>query len=95
MSDHSPERFSKQIATVRADLIEHINQLQNAISELRDDVAVSFRADERIERARAESDRGAAADRAEHDRGLAEQAAALEQQILRLDARVAALEWKS
>jgi hypothetical protein len=95
MSDDSPERLSQQIASLRADLIQRINQLQNAISELRDDVAANFLADERIERARAELDRGAAADRAEHDRGLAEQVATLGQQILRLDGRVAALEWKS
>ena len=35
---------------------EHINQLQNAIAELRESVAVHFRAGERIERARTEVD---------------------------------------
>jgi hypothetical protein len=94
MSDNSPERLSHQIAGIRADLIQRINQLQNAISELRDGVAVNFRADERIERARAESDRGAAANRAEHDRGLAKQVATLAQQIVHLNARVAAMERK-
>ena len=94
MGDDSPERLSQQIAGLRTDLLEHINQLQNAIAELRDGVAVHFRAGERIERARTEVDRGAAAERAEHAHTLAEQVAALADQMQQLNARVAVLERK-
>jgi hypothetical protein len=35
--DDSPERLSQQIAGLHADLIQRINELQNAISELRNE----------------------------------------------------------
>ncbi|MBV8399340.1 MAG: hypothetical protein JOZ17_11465 [Acetobacteraceae bacterium] len=94
MSDDFLERLSKQIAAMRTDLVEHIDHLQNAIGELRDEVAVNFRAGERIDRARTEIARGAAAEREEHTRTITERVAEIEQQIRRLDARVAALESK-
>ena len=94
MSDDFLEKLSQQIAAMRTDLAERIDGLQNAIRELRDEVAVNFRAGERIDRARTEIARGAAADREEHTRTLTERVAEIEQQIRRLDARVAALESK-
>ena len=94
MGDDSPERLSQQVAELRTDLLEHINQLQNAIAELRESVAVHFRAGERIERARTEVDRGAAAERAGRAQTLAEQVAALAHQMQQLNARVAVLERK-
>ena len=58
-------------------------------------VAVHFRAGERIERARTEVDRGAAAERAEHAHTLARtKVAALADQMQQPNARVAVLERK-
>jgi uncharacterized protein YaaN involved in tellurite resistance len=92
MSDNSFERLSQQIAELRTDLTERVVHVQNAIGELREEIAANFRAGERIERARAEIDRGAAAEREENSRTLAERVAEMELQIQRLDARVAALQ---
>ena len=92
MSDDPFEKLFQQIAQLRTDLTERISHVQNAIGELREEIAVNFRAGERIERARAEIDRGAAAEREEHSRTLAERVAEMELQIQLLDARVASLQ---
>jgi uncharacterized coiled-coil DUF342 family protein len=94
MSNDLFQRLSQQIADARTDLLERISDVQNALTELRDDVMTNFRAGERIERARKELGRGAAADKAEASPALAEQIIVLRQQIRDLEARVAELERK-
>jgi uncharacterized coiled-coil DUF342 family protein len=86
------QKLSQQIADARTDLLERIGDLQNTITELRDDVMTNFRAGERIERARKELGRGATADKAESSPALAEQMAIMQQQIRDLNSRVAELE---
>ena len=55
MSDDSFQKLSHQITQLGTHLAERIDGLQNAIGELRDELAVNLRAGERIERAGAES----------------------------------------
>ena len=95
MSDISFQKLSQQITELRTHLAERIDGLQNAIGELRDELAVNLRAGERIERAGAEIARGAAAEREQRTRTVTERVAEIELQIQRLDARVAAIETKS
>ena len=91
MNDDFSQKLSRQIAELQTELADRADGLRNVIAELREEVAVHFRAGERLERARSELDQGAAAD---HERTLTEQIAAIQQDIQRLDARVAALEDK-
>jgi hypothetical protein len=95
MSENSFGKLSQQITELRTHLSERIDGLRSAIGELRDELAVTLRAGERIERAGAEIARGAAAEREERTRTLTERVAEIELHMQQLDTRVAVLEHKS
>jgi len=81
--DHIP-RILASIDRLRADMMEGLDRLQNAVALLRDEVAVSFHSSERME--------GIARGASSETRALAAQVTAMERQILNLNTRVAELE---